>query len=91
MILTTSDYKTIASQIEEGKGSVEFEKENETLYFDYSYDVEGYVEDDYFNGTGAFIETDSSLCIENVESFNEDGEETPNNFCQSELENEIAA
>lgn len=91
MKLTTSDYMNIATQIEIGNGSVEYEKGNETLYFDYSYDVEGYVEDDYYNGTGAFIETDSSLCIENVESFNEDGEETPNNFCQSELENEIAA
>ena len=46
MILTTSDYMTIASQIEEGKGSVEFEKENEILFFDYSYEIEGYVEND---------------------------------------------
>ncbi len=91
MNLTASDYMNIASQIEVGNGSIEFEKGNEILVIDYSYDVEGYVEDDYYNGTGAFIETDSSLCIENVESFNEDGEETPNNFCQSELEKEIAA
>lgn len=90
MILTTSDYMTIASQIEEGKGSVEFEKENEILFFDYSYEIEGYVEDDYFNGTGAFIRTSSSLCIENVESYNEDGEETSNNFNESELDTMIA-
>lgn len=90
MNLTASDYMNIASQIEVGNGSIEFEKGNEILVIDYSYDVEGYVEDDYYNGTGAFIETDSSLCIENVESFNEDGEETPNNFCQSELDKMIA-
>lgn len=90
MMLTTSDYMTIASQIEEGKGSVEFEKENEILFFDYSYEIEGYVEDDYFNGTGAFIETSSSLYIEGVESFNEDGEETSNNFNESELDKIIA-
>ena len=90
MNLTASDYMNIASQIEVGNGSIEFEKGNEILVIDYSYDVEGYVEDDYNNGTGAFIETDSSLCIENVESFNEDGEETPNNFCQSELDKMIA-
>lgn len=90
MKLTASDYMNIASQIEVGNGSIEFEKGNEILVIDYSYDVEGYVEDDYYNGTGAFIETDSSLCIENVESFNEDGEETPNNFCQSELDKMIA-
>lgn len=87
---TTSDYMTIASQIEEGKGSVEFEKENEILFFDYSYEIEGYVEDDYFNGTGAFVETSSSLYIEGVESFNEDGEETSNNFNESELDKMIA-
>lgn len=81
---------TIASQIEEGKGSVEFEKENEILFFDYSYEIEGYVEDDYFNGTGAFVETSSSLYIEGVESFNEDGEETSNNFNESELDKMIA-
>lgn len=81
---------TIASQIEEGKGSVEFEKENEILCFNYSYEIEGYVEDDYFNGTGAFVETSSSLYIEGVESFNEDGEETSNNFNESELDKMIA-
>lgn len=86
MNLTASDYMNIALQIEVGKGSIEFEKENETLFFDYSYDVDGYVEDDYFNGTGAFVETSSSLNIENVESFNKDGDETTNNFCESELE-----
>lgn len=90
MILTTSDYIAIASQIEEGKGSVEFEKDNEILCFDYSYEIEGYVEDDYFNGTGAFIETSSLLYIENVESVNEDGDETTNDFCESELEKFVA-
>lgn len=90
MTLTTSDYMTIASQIEEGKGSVEFEKDNEILFFDYSYEIEGYVEDDYFNGTGAFVETSSSLYIENVESVNEDGDETTNDFCESELEKFVA-
>ena len=90
MILTASDYMNIASQIEVGKGSIEFEKDNETLFLDYSYEIEGYVEDDYFNGTGAFVETSSSLYIEGVESFNEDGEETSNNFNESELEKMIA-
>lgn len=56
MILTTSDYIAIASQIEEGKGSVEFEKDNEILCFDYSYEIEGCAEDDYFNNV-AFVVT----------------------------------
>lgn len=90
MKLTSSDYMNIASQIEVGNGSIEYEKENEILCFDYSYDVDGYVENDYFNGTGAFVETSSSLYIENVESVNEDGEETSNNFNESELEKMIA-
>lgn len=86
MTLTSSDYMNIASSIEVGRGSIEYEKGSETIYFDYSYDVDGYIEDDYFNGTGAFVETSSSLNIENVESFNKDGDETTNNFCESELE-----
>lgn len=86
MNLTASDYMNIASQIEVGKGYIEFEKENETLFVDYSYDVDGYVEDDYFNGTGAFVETSHSLNIWNVESYNKDGDETSNDFSESELE-----
>lgn len=86
MTLTSSDYINIASSIEVGRGSIEYKKGSETIYFDYSYDVDGYIEDDYINGTGAFIRTSSSLCIENVESYNDKGYETTNDFCESELE-----
>ena len=90
MKLTSIDYQNIASQIEEGKGTVEYTKGNETLILDYSYEVNGYVEDDYYNGTGAFVQTDCNLYIESAESFNEDGDETENDFNESILYKQVA-
>lgn len=90
MTLTKNDYNKISSLIEEGKGTVEYEKDNETLYFDYEYEVEGYVEDDYFNGTGAFVQTSADLTINSVECFNEDGDEVDNNFNEYTLYKMVA-
>lgn len=88
MTLTKADYQNIYNQmyLEPGKGYVEYEKDGETLCIDYSYEVEGYVEDDYYNGTGAWVVTYQSLCVESVESYNEDGDETKNDFDDRILE-----
>lgn len=42
--------------------------------------IEGYIEDDYYNGTGAFVTTDVNVGIDNVEvhTYTDDGDETPN-------------
>lgn len=85
MTLTENDYYSISEQITEGSGSVEYSKNGETLYFDYTLTTDGYTEDDYFNGTGAFIETDKTLNVQNVESYDNDGEETANDFKESNL------
>ena len=90
MKLTNIDYESIANQIEVGKGIIEYEKDGETLYIDYEYEEDGYVEDDYYNGTGAFVVTGRSLNIM-FESFNEDGEETENDFDQNEVLKLMAA
>jgi len=88
MTLTKQDYQNIYNlmDLEPGKGYVEYEKEGETLCIDYDYEEEGYVEDHYYNGTGAYVTTYQNLCIEKVESWNEDGDETENNFDDSILE-----
>jgi len=86
MKLTTSDYWSIAEQIEVGTGTIEFEKDGETLTFDYEAEEEGYREDDYFNGTGAWVTTYRSLSISNVQSFDEEGEDTENDFSETTLD-----
>lgn len=52
MKLTANDYYSISEQITEGNGSVEYSKNGETLFFDYTLNVDGYMEDDYFERHG---------------------------------------
>ena len=86
MTLTTNDYYEIASQIKDGSNSIEFEKDGETLFIECALESDGYVEDDYYNGTGAYVETFRALYFESVESYNEDGEQTANNFDEATLQ-----
>ena len=86
MTLTTNDYYEIANQIEVGYNSIELVKDGETLYIDCTLESNGYVEDDYFEGTGAYVETERTLIVECVESYNEDGEQTTNNFEEAALQ-----
>jgi len=90
MTLTNNDYSEISSMIEEGKGTIEYEKDGEILCIEYTYEVEGYVEDDYFNGTGAFVETSVDFNINEVECYNEDGEDTDTNFDEYTLYKMVA-
>lgn len=95
MKLTRNDYQELATQIEVGNGTIEFEKDGETLIIDYSAEEEGYVEDDfhcgYMNGTGAYVVTYRSLSIHSADSFDEDGEDTENDFNEDLLEKEYKA
>ena len=90
MRLATSDYWSIAEQIEVGTGTIEFEKDGETLCIEYEAEEEGYVEDDshcgYMNGTGAYVVTSRCLSISSADTYNEEGEDTENNFDEWELE-----
>lgn len=86
MTLTANDYYEIASQIEDGSNSIEFEKDGETLFIECTLESDGYVEDDYYNGTGAYVETFRALYVESVESYNGDGEQTANNFDEATLQ-----
>ena len=77
MTLTREDYVAIASEIECGGYRIEYEKGGETLYLEYSFEKEGYVEDDYFDGTGAWVTTAKRLVIDSAKAYNEDGDEIP--------------
>lgn len=90
MKLTKSDYQSILDQIEVGTGTIEFEKDGETLIIEYEAEEEGYVEDDfhcgYMNGTGAYVVTSRSLYIASADSYDEEGEDTENDFSEDLLE-----
>lgn len=44
--------------------------------------VDGYTEDDYYNGTGAYVVTDINVGIDDLEvhTYTDDGEEKPNDI-----------
>ena len=77
MILTGNDYINIAAQIEEGGNCIEYKKDGEWLFFDFELWQDGYVEDDYEKGTGAFVRTDLYLSITNCEVMDKDENITP--------------
>lgn len=59
------------------------------------YWTESYCEDDYYNGTGGWITTDASVLIDELNAYNENGDEVELNINESlvceELENELKA
>lgn len=66
----------IASKIEGNNGvfSVEVETNNTVLFVDGSFEIAGYCENGYNNGTGAWVVTGVAVNIESIDAYNEDGE-----------------
>lgn len=90
MKLNSNDYREMAQMIEEpGTDTLTFEKDGEVLEVKYSLDVDGYVEDDYYNGTGAYVATCVDFAAEVVDCYTEDGEDAENDFNAKELEKEL--
>lgn len=76
MELTRNDYNYIVDSMDKDSSSVEYEKDGETLYIEYEVELDGYVEDDYLNGTDAWITTIAIVFITNTKCFDEEGKET---------------
>lgn len=89
MTLTKQDYSNIAHRITIGQGTIEYNKENETLFVYYCYTETGYRENDYLNGTGGFVVTGIYLSAEADSYDNENEVDTENNFREQELEQAI--
>lgn len=67
----------------EGRFSLEVEIDGNTVVeVSGRYEMDGYCEDDYFNGTGAWVTTYVSVVVEDcaVYTNDEDGEETENDI-----------
>ena len=69
---------------EDGGVDIEIELDGITINAKGSIELDGYKEDDYFNGTGAWVETYRSASVE-LTAFDEDGEVE----IGIEIENEI--
>ena len=89
----------IAASVEgyEGKFSVEVEIDaNTVVEVSGWYELNGYCEDDYFNGTGAWVTTYVRVSVE-AYTYNEDGEQVANTIepdtaeIERYAENELAA
>lgn len=90
MKLNEKDYREIAAQVQQGSDTIEYVKDGETLFIDYTFDIEGYVEDDYYNGTGGFVETDRTFSVERADLMTADGDVKPYDVDESILEKFVA-
>lgn len=71
--LTEDDYEELASQVEEGEGVATIDKDGNEINVSYCYEEDAYQEDDYYNGTGAWVVTGCNLSVEGVECYDYDG------------------
>lgn len=92
----------IVAEIESDNGTFSIEVEidaNTVAEVSGSYEIDGYTENDYFNGTGAFVTTYVSVIVEALEVFtyNGEGEQVKNTInpditkIERHVEREIAA
>lgn len=91
MKLTEDDYEALASQIEEGEDYAILDKDGEELEVHYQCEEDAYQEDDYYNGTGAWVVTAINVRILNVSCTNEDGEQVDVDLDECKLYQEVKA
>ena len=89
LTLSEAQIREILSQLagvhdEDGSFDIDIELDGITINAKGSIELDGYKEDDYFNGTGAWVETYRSASVE-LTAFDEDGEVE----IGIEIENEI--
>ena len=76
--------------LEKGFNSFEYEDGDTYVSFSYEYEVDGYYEDDYYNGTGAFVETSTDLTITDCEAWQGDNPiELDTDWIESQFSNNI--
>lgn len=79
----------------EGHFNVEVEDGDITIQVDGRFEIDGYTEDDYLNGTGGYVVTSVYVYIEDATEFDQDGNEiipdTDYNKVQRLVEYRIAA
>ena len=84
--------EVIAELCCDNEGRIHYEEENgDVMYIEVcgSYSLEEYQENDYFNGTGAWVCTDADVKIDSIIYCDEEGNELDLPFDESDLECEI--
>lgn len=84
--IAQTDYLNISKQINEEDSVLEDEKDNFILTIYYLFKIEGYRENDYFNGTGGFVETSRDFRVYDVECVDEDSNDAYTDFDEHKLE-----
>lgn len=91
MTLNDDDYDILVSQIEEGEDYAYLDKDGEYLEVHYQCEEDAYCEDDYYNGTGAWVVNAINLQILNVSCVNEYGEQVDCDLDDWKLYQEVKA
>ena len=68
--------------------SVEVEVNDTLVVVDGSFEIDGYCEDDYFNGTG-WVTTYISVIVKSIEAYDEDGNEIETTYDLAEIERSV--
>ena len=82
----------IANECDSSYGTISIEENDNngnTLIVSGSYEIERYQEDDYFNGTGAWVTTDAEIEISELDYYDEDGEPIELDINVYELERKV--
>ena len=53
------------------------------------YSIDGYTENDYFNGTGGFVITEVCVWIDNISAYNDEGDDVDIEVNISEIEHQV--
>ena len=66
----------IVSKIDDNNGtfSIEVEVNNMVVFINGCFEIDGYCERDYNNGTGAWVFTGVAVNIESINAYNKNGE-----------------
>ena len=89
LYIAQTDYLNISKQINEEDSVLEYEKDNFILTIYYLFKIEGYRENDYFNGTGGFVETSRDFRVYDVECVDEDSNNADTDFDENKLESYV--
>ena len=87
--IAQTDYLNISKQINEEDSVLEYEKDNFILTIYYLFKIEGYRQNDYFNGTGGFVKTSRDFRVYDVECVDEDSNDANTDFDQDKLESYV--
>lgn len=82
----------IANECDSSYGTISIEENDDngnTLIVSGRYEIERYQEDDYFNGTGAWVTTDAEIEISELDYYDEDGEPIEFDINVYELERKV--